>query len=153
MLPPSSDYLAMVGYQGVYLKEIRTPDGRILTNHRVPADSTSAIQVVLGTDAGSLNASVTDRDAKPIVNALVCVVPASSQTVEDVAAGAVCNSVDSGTGSASFELPPDRYFAVAFPEPEPPGRMQRLFYTRTGGSLIVIEPNGSAVASLTLSHP
>jgi hypothetical protein len=100
---------------GSYIKEVKC-DGTIYRNTLKLGDAPCHLDVMIGTDMGSLSATVVDKDNNLDSNSSVCVYSISAATAEQIAETGSCSVVeDPGTGSVLIPVRPGRYLAVVMP--------------------------------------
>jgi hypothetical protein len=120
-LLPSTDYQIGLGIPGsaanTYMKEVMC-GGTVQRNSLSLGEIDCRLSIVIGTDAGTLDARVVDEDGENDLTSSVCVSPISAITPEEIALQGTCSSIDPETASVSMALRPDRYFAVAVPPEE-----------------------------------
>jgi hypothetical protein len=123
-----------------YVKDISYGGSKILYQPFVPRAGDAKLRITIGTDPGSLTATVLTVSGQPSVATAVIVLPATSQTDSEVAASFRAGVTDENGSFTQNGLPPGRYdvFATVDPGPSRIGRSQ----------MMLIDPTPEAMARI-----
>jgi len=148
-----SDYYVLVtGLTGnQYVKDITYSGISVLHGsfRAGTAAGNRGLQVTLASDGAFLNASVADKDGKP-VDAYVLAMPANAGSDPILADSMVSGQTDQNGAWRSSALPPGRYYVlVESGQPKPtPETITRLRRSQNRAQEIDLRPNGAASAKL-----
>jgi len=122
------------------VKDVSYGGSTILHQRFVPRAGDAKLRITIGTDAGSLTATVLTANVQPSAATAVIVVPAASETDSEIAATFRAGITDENGSFTESGLPPGEYdvFATVDPGPNRIGRAQ----------MMLIDPTPEAMARI-----
>jgi hypothetical protein len=116
-----------------YVKDVQYDGASILNRYFVPSGGDAKMRITIGSDAGSITATVLNANGQPAAGATVLIVPATARSEPEVAATFHAGYTDETGTYSDRGLPPGKYDVFATNDP-PPNRIDRnqiMLVTRT----------------------
>ncbi len=145
-----------------YVKDVQYGGSSILGQPFVPSGGDAKLIVTIGSDAGSISATVLAANGQPVTGSAVLIVPVTARTESDVAATFRAGLTDENGKYHESGLPPGKYDVYATNEPPPsrvdggggllidrtPDAIGKILNARSRGKQVEVGPNGAASISL-----
>ena len=108
------------------------------------------LSIVLGSDGGTLNLRVVDKEGKVIPDCDILIVPASATPEPEFAAESMLGQTDQSGSYTSEKLAPGKYkvFATDHAFDRTPEMTEELFKIRDSASDVDVAPNGTTQFSI-----
>lgn len=136
-----------------FLKDIVYGTASILhaAFHPGSAVGNATLRVVIGTDGGTLNVQVQDKDANPVPDIHVVLIPAEAATEAALAETITSGQTDDQGAYSSGPIAPGKYYVTTSPArvPPTPEAMTRLMQARIHAQEVEIGPKASVNLTLT----
>jgi hypothetical protein len=148
----------------MYVKDITYGGTSVLHGAINPGDGSSKLRIVVGDDAGSIGVNVQGSDGKPSAGTAVIILPASAQTVTELAATLRVGNSDDGGAYTLVNVPPGRYYVLATNDPPPsqsltpsgrlvivktPENLGMLLRVRGSGQMVEVGPRAAVQVRVT----
>ena len=138
-------------HPGVYVKEIRY-GGRSIQGEplRIGTSMDGQLVVLLGSDGGTLGATVRDKDGKPISGVSVVIMPSDVRSEAELAERLISGVTDEAGSYANRSVPPGKYLVIpAQFRPDPSvDRISQLWALRQKAKPIEVPAKGSVYVEL-----
>ena len=145
-----------------YVKDVQYGGSSILNQPFVPSGGDAKLRISIGSDAGSISATVRAANGQPVSGSAVLMVPVTARTEPNVAATFRAGLTDENGTYLESGLPPGKYDVYATNDP-PPGRVDRggmplidrtpeaigkILQARSRGKQVEVGPHGAVAVSL-----